>query len=282
MAKFVYTLLAAGVVFLSAPLVSSQSSNRVVLERANEFEVLLEDDRYITHAIGDVIFRTETGRIYCDSAVWRRRESVDLKGNVVVDDEDYRLAADSVFYNIVTSEALARGSKVELWSYEDSLYAVGLHAYFDNERDFFYMEERPVLYLNYPDSARMVEVIADLIEYDANSKRTEASGTVIITSQDISSFSDCAVMSTADNTLDLFGNPRAKRGHSEVTGELISVYFEEGMLRKIDVIDSAYGEFSEPVDSAETDFDRSILKGKRIILTLEQGQLDNVLCYGQS
>lgn len=278
----VSTLLALGVVFLSASLVSSQSSNRVVLERANEFEVLLEDDRYITHAIGNVIFRTETGRIYCDSAVWRKRESVDLKGNVVVDDEDYRLAADSVFYNIVTSEALARGSNVELWSYKDSLYAVGLHAYFDNEKDFFYMEERPVLYLNYPDSARMVEVIADLIEYDANSKRTEASGTVIITSKDISSFSDCAIMNTADNTLDLFGNPRAKRGHSEVTGELISVYFEEGMLRKIDVIDSAYGEFSEPVDSAETDFDRSILKGKRIILTLEQGQLDNVLCYGQA
>ncbi len=282
MAKLVFTLLALGVVFLSASLVSSQSSNRVVLERANEFEVLLEDDRYITHAIGNVIFRTETGRIYCDSAVWRKRESVDLKGNVVVDDEDYRLAADSVFYNIVTSEALARGSNVELWSYKDSLYAVGLHAYFDNEKDFFYMEERPVLYLNYPDSARMVEVIADLIEYDANSKRTEASGTVIITSKDVSSFSDCAIMNTADNTLDLFGNPRAKRGHSEVTGELISIYFEEGMLRKIDVIDSAHGEFSEPVDSAETDFDRSILKGKRIILTLEQGQLDNVLCYGQA
>lgn len=282
MAKFVSTLLAAGVVFLSASFVSGQSSNRVVLERADVFEVMLEGDSYVTHAVGNVIFQTESGRIYCDSAVWRKRESVDLKGSVVIDDEDYRLAADSVFYDIATSVAVARGSNVELWSYKDSLYAAGLHAYFDNKRDFFYMEERPVLYLNYPDSARMVEVIADLIEYDANSKRTEASGIVIITSQDISSFSDCAVMNTADNTLDLFGNPRAKRRHSEVTGELISVYFEEGMLRKIDVIDSAHGEFSEPVDSAETDFDRSILKGKRIILTLEQGQLDNILCYGQA
>ncbi len=282
MAKFVSTLLAAGVVFLLAPFVSGQSSDRVVLERAEVLEVMLEGDSYVTHAIGNVIFQTESGRIYCDSAVWRKRESVDLKGNVVVDDEDYQLAADSVFYDIATSVAVARGSNVELWSYKDSLYAAGLHAYFDNKRDFFYMEERPVLYLNYPDSARMVEVIADLIEYDANLKRTEASGTVIITSQDISSFSDCAVMNTADNTLDLFGNPRAKRGHSEVTGELIAVYFEEGMLRKIDVIDSAHGEFFEPVDSAETDFDRSVLKGKRIILTLEQGQLDNVLCYGQA
>ncbi len=282
MAKFVLGLVTTGVVLLTAPLVSGQSIKSVVLERADEFEVVLEGDTYVTYAIGDVVFQVEGGRIYCDSAVFRKRESIDLKGDVVIDDKDYRLAADSVFYNIATSEAVARGSDVELWSYTDSLYAVGLHAYFDNERDIFHMEQRPVLYLNYPDSARMVEVIADLIEYDANSKRAEASGDVIITSQNISSLSDCAVMNRVDNTLDLFGSPRARRGYSEVTGDLISVYFDQNWLRKIDVIDSAHGEFSEPVDSAETDFDRSILKGKRIILTMEQGELDNILCYGQA
>jgi len=128
---------------------------------------------------------------------------------------------------------VARGSNVELWSYNDSLYAVGTHAFFDNERDYFYMEERPLLYLNYPDSTRMVEVIADLIEYEEPLKKAEASGSVIITSQDISSFSDCAIMKIADNTLDLFGSPRAKRGYSEISGELISIFFEEGVLSKI-------------------------------------------------
>jgi len=282
MSKSVPILLVLGVAFWLATLAYGQKSNRFVLEHADQMEVTLEGDRYITYVVGNVILRTETGRIYCDSAVWLKGESVNLKGNVVVDDRDYRLESDSAFYDIITSEAVARGSNVELWSYRDSLYSAGTHAYFDNKRHYFYMEERPVLYLNYPDSSRMVEVIADLIEYDASSKKAEASGIVIITSQDISSFSDCAVMNTADNTLDLFGNPRAKRDRSEITGELISVLFKDGLLHTIDVIDSAYGEFTEPVDSAETDFDRSILKGKRIILTVEQGELDNVLCYGQA
>jgi len=282
MRKSISILFAVGVVFLFVSSIYGERDNRIVLEQADQVEVVLEEDTYVTHVIGNVIFQTETGRIYCDSALWRKGESVNLRGNVVIDDIDYHLISDSVFYDIVTSKAVARGSNVELWSYNDSLYAVGTHAFFDNERDYFYMEERPLLYLNYPDSTRMVEVIADLIEYEEPLKKAEASGSVIITSQDISSFSDCAIMKIADNTLDLFGSPRAKRGYSEISGELISIFFEEGVLSKIDVIDSAYGEFSEPIDSAETDFDRSILKGKRIILTLERGQLDNVLCYGQA
>lgn len=282
MAKIVFTLVVMGIVFLSPPLIHTQQSNRIVLEHADHLEVVLSDDRYITYVVGNVIFQTETGRIYCDSAVWRKGESVNLRGSVIVDDADYRLAADSVFYDIVTSEAVARGSNVELWSYQDSLFAVGLHAYFDNERDYFFMEERPVVYLNYPDSARMIEVIADLVEYDAKVRRAEASGTVVISSQNISTFSNCAVMNMEDNTLDLFESPRAKRGQSELSGELITVSFEGDLLREIDVIDSATGDFVEPVDSAETDFDRSTLKGERIILSFEHGVLDNILCYDQA
>jgi len=282
MVKLFSSFLITAVVCLLPSVILAQKSGRVVLEHADQVEVMLSDDQYITYVVGNVTFKTETGRIYCDSAVWHKRESVNLKGNVVVDDAKYRLAADSVFYNVITSEAVARGSNVELWSYADSLYAVGLHAYYDRERDYFYMEERPVVYLSYPDSSRMIEVIADLVEYDAKLKRAEASGTVVITSQNISSFSNCAVMNVEDNTLDLFENPRAKRGQSEISGEFISVSFDEELLRTIDVIDSANGEFVEPVDSIHSEMDRSTLKGKRIILYFEGGELDNVLCYGQA
>jgi lipopolysaccharide assembly outer membrane protein LptD (OstA) len=275
-------LLIVLIVLTLAASAAAQESGRVILEHADQVEVVLSDEDYLTYVVGNVIFKTETGRIYCDSAVWRKGKSVNLKGNVIVDDAKYRLTADSVFYDVATKQSLALGSNVELWSYQDSLYAAGVHAFFDNERNFFYMEKRPVVYLNYPDSSRMVEVIADYVEYDAASKRAEATGTVVITSQDVSSLSDCAVMHLKDNTLDLFGNPRAKHGDSEISGELISVMFDKGLLQTIDVIDSAVGEFTEPVDTAAGEYDRSTLKGKRIILNFKRGRLADVLCYGQA
>ncbi|MFH1374969.1 MAG: putative LPS assembly protein LptD [bacterium] len=260
----------------------TRQTGRIQVEQARQWWVVLEGEDYVNYLVDDVIIQTDSGRIYCDSAVWRPGDNVRLIGQVILDNPDNRLTADSVFYNLITSEADAYGSNVEIWSYRDSLYAAGLHAYFDNRNDFFHMDDRPILYLNYPDSARMVEVIADRIEYDAPADRAEANGSVIITSQDMTSYSDCAIMNTADNSLDLFGNPRATRGNSEVTGEFIMVAFRDDLLDRIDVFDSAQGEFSEPIDSAETGFDRSVLKGDRITLDMRQGKLDNVLCYGQA
>jgi lipopolysaccharide assembly outer membrane protein LptD (OstA) len=281
-AKFTSIAIIVGVVCVVAPHVLAQKRDGVVLEHTDQLEVFLVDEQYVTYLVGNVILQTETGRITCDSAVWRKGESVNLKGSVLIDDAKYRLTADSVFYNVVTAEMVARGSNVELWSYRDSLFAAGVHAYFDDKKDFFYMEDRPVVYLKYPDSSRMVEVIADYVEYDAKMRKAEAVGTVVISSKNIASTSNCAVMHLKENTLDLFENPSAKRGDSEISGDLISVTFDEDELRTIDVIDSAVGEFVEPVDSAKGEFDKSTLKGKRIILNFEYGQLANVLCYGQA
>ncbi|HWR83857.1 MAG TPA: putative LPS assembly protein LptD [Candidatus Deferrimicrobium sp.] len=282
MRRFFGSIGVIALLILTACPAFAQQAERIFLEHADQVEVLLDSNRYVTYVNGNVRFQTETGRISCDSAVWRRGASVVLNGNVVLDESGYRLKADSAFYNITTTEATARGAHVELWSYQDSLYAAGPHAWFDNARDFFLMEERPVLYVNYPDSAHMIEVIAERIEYDATTKIAEASGDVVITSGDVSSKSDCAIMNREKNTLDLFGSPRARWGGSEVTGGLISIFFENKLLRRIDVIDSAQGEFSEPVDSANNDFDKSTLKGRRIILEFDRGQLDDVLCYGQA
>ena len=60
------------------------------------------------------MFETENGWIYCDSAIWLRGERVRLQGKVIVDDVDYRLAADSIDYDLTSDESVARGSYVEL------------------------------------------------------------------------------------------------------------------------------------------------------------------------
>ena len=71
MAKFIFVTKAISVVCVVASLVHAQKSDRVVLEHADHLEIVLVDGKYITNAVGNVIFQTETGRIACDSAVWR-------------------------------------------------------------------------------------------------------------------------------------------------------------------------------------------------------------------
>ncbi len=282
MFRFLTTGMAVCFLVLASVGIKAGEGERIILEHADQMEVVREGEKYVTYVVGDVAFRTETGRIFCDSAVWRKGENVILRGKVVVDEEEYKLSADSAFYNVLTKEATAHGEKVELWSYPDSLYAVGPNAYFDRKREYFVMEQRPTLYVNYPDSTRMIKVVADRIEYNTADQRAEASGATHITAQDIETTSECAILDRNKNTLDLYGSPRAKRAHSEVKGELISVSFKDDELEKIDVIDSAQGEFIEPVDSAKDEFDKSLLKGKRIIFFFYNGILREILCYGQA
>ncbi|UCE25161.1 MAG: hypothetical protein JSU74_03695 [Candidatus Zixiibacteriota bacterium] len=265
-----------------AAAASGQQGEQLILDHADQFEVILSDNRYITYVVGNVDFRTETGHIYCDSARWLRGESVKLNGNVLFDDIEYRLEADSAFYDIERDEALALGRRVELWSYTDSLYAVGTHAFYADREEYFIMENRPVLYIQYPDTANMIEVVADLIEYRSDIKLAEAIGDVKISSNEFSSHSNCAMMRTDGNMVDLFDGPSVQRGESVISGSLISILYDEEMLTRIDVYDSASGQFKEPVGTDSAYFDESILNGDRIILGFDGGELSSVTCFGQA
>jgi lipopolysaccharide assembly outer membrane protein LptD (OstA) len=267
---------------LLAADVCGQKTRKLDLLYADETEFIfsrLQDTTYVT---GSVVFETESGLIYCDSAMWAKGKLVILWGQVIIDDREYRLAADSVTYDLLSGRAVARGSYVELWSRPDSLFAVGTHAFYDRDRRYFYMQERPTVYLNYPDSSRMIEVIADFVEYDAPGQVAEAEGTVRITSDEFSSSSGCAVMHPKKNTLDLFDQPSIRRKKSEISGRFITVASDAQAIRRVDVIDSARAEFSEPINPLETDFDRSILTGRRILLDFIAGDLRTVTCYNQA
>ena len=252
------------------------------VEKAKVFEVILLNGRYVTYLVHDVVLRTGTGYIYCDSAIWARDKYINLKGNVIIDDDAYKLAADSVNYDLTTQKALALGKRVELWSYTDSIYAAGPHAFYDRKHRSFYMEQRPVLYVNYPDTSSMIEVIADRIDHKPLEKRAEALGDVIITSNEFAATAGCAIMDIDGKGLDLFDSPQATSGYSEVSGDLISILRDEKVISKIDVIDSARGELKEATDSLETDFDRSTLKGHRLIFDFIGGALYRIRCYGQA
>jgi hypothetical protein len=231
-------IFVAGVFLIDgAALTQTKKNSSISLDHTDQLEVVMAPLQDTTFVIGNVIFRTETGMIYCDSAVWLKGKRVKLKGRVVVDDVAYRLAADSADYDLLSGIAVARGSYVELWSRADSLFAVGTQAYYDRERKFFYMENRPTMYLHYPDSATMIEVLADMIEYDGLERVAQASGTVHITSKEIDATAGCAVMHPVDNSLDLFDHPVAKRGQSTISGKLIAITTENRLINRIDVLE---------------------------------------------
>ena len=164
MNKLKLTYLGALVLFMATVSATAQDPRKLDLLYADETEFIFSKFQDTTYVSGSVIFETESGLVYCDSAMWAKGETVLLWGKVIIDDRDYRLAADSVHYDLISNQAVALGDYVELWSREDSLFAVGQHAFFDRGRDYFYMMKRPTVYLNYPDSVRMIEVIADFVE----------------------------------------------------------------------------------------------------------------------
>ncbi|MFQ5498052.1 MAG: putative LPS assembly protein LptD [Candidatus Zixiibacteriota bacterium] len=282
LARIITAAAVAALMFAANVQAGTNAVDSLKLRHSEQFEFMMVDGHQVFYVVGNVDFETSSGHIYCDSAVWRKGEIVHLKGTVVVDDSAYYLSADSVDYDMVTGDAVARGERVELWSYNDSLYAVGHHADYSRTDSSFFMEERPILFLRYPDSANMIEVIADRIDYDAKVRYAEAQGDVKITSRDISTHSGCAIMHLSTNTLDLFDQPTATSKKSNISGQLISILYVDKELRTIDVLDSAHAEFEVPTDSTETYFDRSELSGRRIILSFVDGNFDNVLCYGQA
>jgi lipopolysaccharide assembly outer membrane protein LptD (OstA) len=275
---FFLTLL----VVLVATSLQAQTSRKLDLLYADKTEFVFSKFQDSTFVSGAVIFETETGLIYCDSAMLAKGEMVVLWGKVVLDDRDYRLTADSVRYDLRSNRAVAVGDYVELWSRDDSLFAVGRHAFFDRDRDYFYMHERPTVYMNYPDTSRMIEIVADFVEYDAANSVAEAQGNVRISSTEFTSTSGCAVMHPDDNSLDLFDGPILRRRESEISGRFITVLSDETNIRRVDVIDSAYAEFVEPISPGSTAFNRSVLSGERILMDFIAGDLRTVTCYDQA
>ena len=273
-------------ILIFASLISSvafsQDGGEIFLKHSNELEVVLENGRYITYVIGDVLFETETGTIRCDSAIWDKGKTIRLRGNVLYEDEEFSIKADSLLYNLRDKTADAFGQRVELWSFADSLLAIGTQAMLDRENDSMYMEDRPTLYFNYPDTASMIEVTADRIDYSSANNKAVAVGKVEILSDDFRATAGSAIFDTENDSLELKEQAIAFKRNSKVSGKLIAVTFVNNEINRINVIDSANAEFREPLKDDTTLSDNSILKGEEIHLFFTDGQMRSVICFDQA
>jgi lipopolysaccharide export system protein LptA len=268
---------------LCAVGISAQTGGRrLQLQHADKTEWIPSKLQDTTFVIGSVVFQVDNGTVYCDSAIWMQGRRVKLKGRVIIDDADYHLAADSIDYDLLTNQAVAAGEYVEIWSRRDSVFAKGTYAFYDRSAGVFIMRRQPTIYLNYPDSANMVKVDADSVRYDSQSHLAEGIGHAVITSKDLQAKAGIARMYTKENRLELEIGPVANRRLSQICGRTITVLSQNGLLHRIEVHDSARGEFIEPVGKDSTEVDRSILAGKEIVFAFDSGVLQTVTCSNQA
>lgn len=254
----------------------------VILEYSDVFEIvrgMAKDTIYIT---GSTRFSHAGGKLFADSAIWIKGETIVLKGNVLIEDSLYRLSADRVDYNIFSRLAYATGDEVVIISEKDSIKAVGPNAYFSRDSSLFRMKGRPMLTLNYPDTSRLVNINADFIAFESESEIGYADGSVKIIQMDTEAESERAILYSNKNILLLLGATIARRRKSEITGDTLILFSDDKEITRLLAQGNAEGHFKEPSKEDSTLYDLSDLKANEIEFNFEDGLLDNIKAAGQA
>jgi lipopolysaccharide assembly outer membrane protein LptD (OstA) len=249
---------------------------------AQTFEIVRGATQDTIYLGGGVFFYRDDGRLSADSAVWIKGESIRLFGRVLIEDTIYRLTADQVDYDVVNKTALAQGEEVRILSARDSILAVGSNAYYCRDSSIFRMSRRPSIFLKYPDTTRMIQVMADRISLNNSDRIGYADGQVIISQSQIESQSGRAILYIDDEILALYDNPVARRRESEIRGDTLIIYSKNSVLEKIETEGNAIGDFKEPSNGDSAHYDLSQLKANRIEYNLENGALDNIVAVRQA
>ncbi|MCP4705741.1 MAG: hypothetical protein GY865_14170, partial [candidate division Zixibacteria bacterium] len=200
------------------------------LEYSDFFEIVRGFEKDTIYITGSTRFSHGDGKLFADSAIWIKGETIVLKGNVLIQDSLYRLTADKVDYNIIKRLSYATGDEVVIISEKDSIMAVGPNAYFSRDSSLFRMKGRPTLTLNYPDTSRLINIIADFIAFESVSEIGYADGDVKIIQMDTEAESRRAIMYSNKNILLMLDSTIAKRKESEITGDTLIFFSDDKEL----------------------------------------------------
>ena len=254
----------------------------VILEHSDIFEIVRGEKQDTIYIRGSAVFRHGDGRLWADTAIWIKGETLILKGHVRVRDTLYQLYADRVDYNIVHKFTNAYGEEVILISEPDSLKAVGTNAYFSRDSSLFRMKERPHLYLNYPDTARLIHIEADDITFESKNKIGYADGNVDIFQEETEANSERAILYVNDNIVLLLGEPSARRRDTDISGDTLIFFSDNKYLRCLYAQGNAVGNFNEPSRGDSTVNDVSELKAEIIEFNFDAGSLENITAARQA
>lgn len=272
-----FTILA-----MSALPVLSNESSPLVLERSGSYEYIRGLDADTIFITDSVLFTIGDAVIMAERAVWIKGQSIILERDVYIEDSLHQLWADQVTYDIMENASRAVGEEVVLVSLTDSIKAVGTNAWFDRDNGLFRMQDRPVMYLHYQDSARLVQINADQLVYDGDARIGYADGQVVIRQSEAESHSGRAIMYTDDNVMLLLDGPHTRRKESEISGDTLIFYSNDQTLERISVQGNAVGDFTEPNQRDSTQNDKFDLTGADLEFHFADGDLNRVRAANQA
>lgn len=260
----IYVLLT--IVFSNISIAQAAEKRRLRLNHADSSRVHRDGEREFWYGYGDVSFRIDSTYVLAeDSVVWERHtDIIRFFGNVKAYDSIQYINGEMVTFYHADSLLIAEDNVVMI-HLGDSIKSESQKARFDQKNKILYLESEPRLYLNYPDTLRIVKVSAVKMTFYSEEKRGVADSSVVIEYQDTRATCDRAEFATEEKILTLTENPYAIRGDSDIKGQKMQIAFRGDEIRQIDVFDDAEALFVEASDSLTGDFTgKSYLSAGRI------------------
>ncbi len=266
---------------LSSLVGAAEEKRSLVLENFDQLNRKMTDSGSVWYGYGNIRLRMGATYISSDSMIWLRDKNViHFFGRVDAFDSAQHIWAEQLSYYNQDSVFMAR-KNVTMIQYLDSIKTESQSAEYNRKAGVVYLEGEPHLYLNYPDSARMVAIVADHLTFYTEGRNAEAEGNVVITQQNTRATCGCAEFSQSENMLTLKDEPHAVQDSSDITGTLMKIQFAGGTVNEIDVYEDAQADFVEAADSTTGEYSgNSKLSGDNIKFYFKDDQIRKIAAMG--
>ncbi len=260
---------------------AQENARTLFLENFDTLNRKMTDSGSVWYGYGHVRLRMEGTVIVADSAIWYRDyDIIHFYGDVEAADSIQHISAKQLSYYHRDSSLVARGDVVMIQN-RDSIKTESQLARYDRASNIIYLEGTPRLFLNYPDSANMIQVDADYLTFYQKSGQAEAVENVVITYQDTRATSGCAEYYRHDDLLIMRDQPHVVRDSSDISGVLMQIRFADKGIEQIDVFEDARALFVEESDSAGGEFSgHTKLSGDNIVFYFEGDQVRRINASG--
>jgi len=276
-------LLPLIILSLFARPIQAQEKKTLVLDNFDSLNRRMTDSGSVWYGYGNIRLRVDSTRIKSDSMIWYRDYNIiHFFGRAEAYDSIQHIAAEQLSYYHRDSTIIARRNVVLIHS-ADSVKAESNFAKFDRRGNIIFLEDNPRLFLNYPDSANMVEILANYLTFYAGDKSADAEDSVIITYQNTRATCGCAEFSRDGNLLTLMREPFATRDSSTIAGETMYIQFAGKGVREIEVDQAAQAYFLEEADTTSGEFSGDTkLSGENIKFYFKDDEIRKIAAAGSA
>jgi lipopolysaccharide assembly outer membrane protein LptD (OstA) len=196
---------------------------------------------------GDVLGRGPEGLMGGDHLIYRRAEgSARLLGDPWLQDEEYRVEADTLDYDDVKETAEARGH-VDILTLTDSSRVSGDFGLLDRQRDFMMVvarpPQRPRLTRPAAEGEPPLVIVADTLRMERGGDHAEALGDVIIQQGEMGASGEHARFFVDGDRMELLESPRAWERDGVISGDTLRLFLEEGEPQRLLVLGNARAEY---------------------------------------